>query len=278
MTNILRPVSGRTRVFAILADPIHHVKTPEEMNNLMTELGLDQIMVPFHVKPENLASVVSGLRGIESLDGFIVTVPHKSSIIDLCDTLSPAAKMVGAANVVRRTKDGLHGDMLDGVGFVAGLRNAGFEPTGKTAYLAGAGGAANAIAFSLAEAGVRKLTVANRTRSKAELLVMRLREIFPKIDFEAGSPDASGHELVINATSMGLNETDPYPLDVESLTADQVVAEIIMQPEYTPLLTYAATLGCKVHLGRPMLKCQIEYMAMAMGVDIHSQRQNRVQK
>lgn len=278
MTTTLRPVTGRTRVLAILADPIQHVKTPEEMNNLMTELGLDQIMVPFHVKPENLASVVNGLRGIDSLDGFIVTVPHKTSIIALCDTLSPAARMVGAANVVRRTSDGLHGDILDGVGFVAGLRNAGTEPEGKTAYLAGAGGAANAIAFSLAENGIKQLTIANRTRSKAELLVMRLREIFPNVDFRVGSEDASGHDLVINATSMGLNEGDPYPLNVDSLTADQIVAEIIMQPEHTALLRFAAALGCKVHLGRPMLKCQIEYMAAAMGVDIQASRQNRVQK
>ncbi|KYC16322.1 shikimate dehydrogenase [Pseudomonas sp. ABFPK] len=278
MTNTLCPVTGKTRVLAILADPIHHVKTPEDMNNLMTELGLDQIMVPFHVRPENLASVVAGLRGIESLDGFIVTVPHKSSIIELCDTLSPAAKMVGAANVVRRTNNGLHGDILDGVGFVAGLRNAGINPEGKTAYLAGAGGAANAIAFSLAENGIKQLTIANRTRSKAELLVLRLREIFPTVDFRVGSPDASGHELVINATSMGLNENDPYPLNVESLTADQIVAEIIMQPEYTSLLKYAEKLGCKIHFGRPMLKCQIEYMAQAMGIDTQTQQQNRVQK
>ena len=278
MTNSLRPVTGKTRVLAILADPLHHVKKPEDMNSLMTELGLDQIMVPFHVKPENLTSVVAGLRGIESLDGFIVTVPHKSSIIELCDTLSPAAKMVGAANVVRRTNGGLHGDILDGVGFVAGLRNAEIYPEGKTVYLAGAGGAANAIAFSLAENGIKQLTIANRTRSKAELLVMRLREIFPTVDFQVGSTDASGHDLVINATSMGLNENDPYPLNVESLTAEQTVAEIIMQPEYTSLLKYAEKVGCKIHFGRPMLKCQIEYMAQAMGVDIQKQKQDRVQK
>lgn len=278
MTNPLRPITGKTRIFAILADPIHHVKTPEEMNGLMTELGLDQVMIPFHVRPENLASVVSGLRNIESLDGFIVTVPHKSSIIELCDTLSPAAKMVGAANVVRRTSDGLHGDILDGVGFVAGLRKAGIEPEGKTAYLAGAGGAANAIAFALAENGVRRLTIANRTQSKAQLLVSRLSDIFPQVEFSVGSANASGHEIVINATSMGLSENDPYPLDVESLTPDQIVAEIIMQPEHTALLSYAAKVGCRIHLGRPMLKCQIEYMATAMGIDINKQKQSRVEK
>lgn len=137
-----------------------------------------------------------------------------------------------------------------------------------TVYLAGAGGAAHAIAFALAENGVRELTIANRTRSKAEQLCLRLADIFPNVHFQAGSDDPSGHELVINSTSMGLAEDDPYPLNVEQLTADQIVAEIIMQPVKTRLLEFAESRGCRVHPGLPMLQCQIEYMAIAMGLDI----------
>lgn len=261
-------ITGKTRICGIIADPIHHVKTPQEMNRLLAEHSMDCLMVPFHTSANNLKDVVDGLRHVQSLDGFIVTVPHKNAIVALCDTLTPAAKMVGAVNVVRRTDKGLHGDILDGVGFVAGLRKAGIDPKGMSVYLAGAGGAAHAIAFALAEKGVRKLTIANRTRSKAEELCLRLADIFRDVEFQAGTENPADHELVINSTSMGLAEDDPYPLNVEELTPDQIVAEIIMQPVKTKLLEFAESRGCRVHPGLPMLQCQIEYMAIAMGLDI----------
>jgi len=265
-------ISGNTRLFAIIAEPIHHVKTPEEINALMAARGYDRVMVPLHVGPEQLADAVQGLRAMRNLDGFVVTVPHKGAIVHLCDSVSLAAEQVGAVNVVRRQANGrLHGDILDGVGFVAGLRRAGIEPSGMTVYLAGAGGAAQAIAYALAEAGVASLTIANRTQAKAEHLASRLAGLFPGATFNVGTADPSGHDLVVNATSMGLRETDDYPCDVHRLTREQVVAEIIMQPEYTPLLLAAAERGCRVHLGRPMLQCQIELMAAAMSGETESE-------
>lgn len=264
MTDITQ-ISGTTRVFAILADPIHHVQTPQAMNRLFSSMGLDQVLVPFHVSPSDLERVVNGLRGIKSLDGFIVTVPHKTAIVDLCDSVSEAARLVGAVNVVTRTCDGkLHGEILDGEGFVSGLRQAGIELEGRAVYLAGAGGAANAIAFALAASGIGWLTIANRSREKATSLVDRLAKAFPDLQVTIGTNDPSGYDLVVNGTSLGLKEGDPLPCDVTLLTADQVVAEIIMKPVITPLLAAAQKVGCRIHEGLPMLLCQIELMAAAM--------------
>ncbi|MFC5694878.1 shikimate dehydrogenase family protein [Pseudomonas sp. GCM10022186] len=264
MTNINK-ISGNTKVFAILADPIHHVKTPGAMNSLFAERGDDSVLVPFHVAPEDLATVVAGLRGIRSLEGFIVTVPHKTTIVDLCDSVTEAARIVGAVNVVTRTKEGkLHGDILDGAGFVAGLRQAGIEPKGLSVYLAGAGGAANAIAFALAEAGVKRLTIANRTAEKAQDLVERIAGSFSSVELAVGTADPSGHDLVVNGTSLGLRPGDALPCEASKLTPNQIVAEIIMQPAITPLLAAAKEVGCRVHEGLPMLLCQIELMAAAM--------------
>lgn len=261
-------ITGRTRIFGIIADPILQVKTPEEMNALMAACGEDRVLIPMHVTEAQLENAVGGFRSIQNLDGFIVTVPHKTAIVALCDSLSPAAQMVGAVNVVRRDADGhLHGDILDGVGFVAGLRSSGIEPRGMSVYLCGAGGAAQAISFALGEAGVSHITIANRTHAKAEELINRLAAEFSQLSLAIGSPDPSGHELVVNATSMGLRDSDDYPCDVSLLGADQVVAEIIMQPERTRLLEAASAKGCRIHLGRPMLRCQIKLMAEAMGVE-----------
>ncbi|SDH70782.1 shikimate dehydrogenase [Variovorax sp. OV700] len=260
-------ITGHTRIFGILADPIHHVKTPQGINRLLDARKFDGVMVPIHVDSEGLGAMVKGLRRMNNLGGFVVTVPHKTAMPALCDELTPAAQRIGAVNVVRRTADGrLVGGMLDGEGFVAGLRSAGIEPAGLTAYLAGAGGAASAIAYALAQAGVLRLTVANRTPAKAEELIARLKEDFPGLAMELGTDDPSQHDLVVNGTSLGLRDGDALPLNTDRLWAHQIVAEIIMEPAETPLLQAARAKGCRVHHGAPMLASQIALMAVFMGV------------
>jgi len=258
-------ITGRTSIWGILADPIHHVKTPQALNALMENRGVDGVLIPFHVSASDLDTLVAGLKAMRNLKGFVITVPHKTAIVELCDEVSEQAKAIGAVNTVRREPDGrLIGEMLDGAGFVAGLRQGGIEPSGRNAYLAGAGGAANAIAFALAEAGVSRLTIANRTRSKCEDLQQRLNERYPSVPVEIGTTDPAGHDIVVNATSLGLKDGDPLPLDVTRLTPDQIVAEIIMQPEITALLAAAKERGCRTHPGKPMLSCQLELMAEFM--------------
>lgn len=258
-------ITGHTTIWGILADPIHHVKTPQALNAMMHERGVDGVMIPLHVGASNLDTFVTGLRSMRNLKGFVVTVPHKTAIVDLCDEVSDQARAIGAVNTVRREADGrLVGEMLDGAGFVSGLRQGGIDPRGRSVYLAGAGGAANAIAFALAEAGVSRLTIANRTRAKSEDLQQRLAKHHPAVPVEIGTPDPTGHDIVVNATSLGLKDGDPLPLDVDRLSADQIVAEIIMQPETTALLAAAKERGCRTHPGQPMLACQLELMAAFM--------------
>ncbi len=133
-------------------------------------------------------------------------------------------------------------------------------------FLAGAGGAANAIAFALAEAGIASLAIWNRTRSKCEDLRERLLRLYPELQITISGNDPTGAQLVVNATSLGLREGDPPPLDIDQLQAEQIVAEIIMKPVMTPLLLAAEARGCRVCLGAPMLDCQLALMAEFMGV------------
>lgn len=257
----MQEITGTTRIFGILADPIHHVKTPQGINHLFRERQYDGIMVPFHVTVDGLEAMVQGLRQIRNLSGFVVTVPHKTTMPALCDELTPAAALVGAVNVVRRTPEGrLIGGILDGEGFVTGLRSNGIEPRGLGVYIAGAGGAACAIAFALARSGVKRLTIANRTRERASELIERLAIVFPDLPLHVGTDDPSEHDLVVNATSLGLRDGDAFPLDVERLVPTQTVAEIIMQPANTSLLIAANKMGCRIQYGAPMLSSQIELM------------------
>ena len=253
-------ISGHTKILAILADPVAHVRTPQVLNTRMAEAGIDAVIVPAEVPPGDLAAAVAGLRRIRNLAGLVVTVPHKTAIPALCDSLSQRAELAASVNVVRRGSDGrLHGDLLDGEGFARGLRLAGVEVAGKRIFLAGAGGAASAIAFSLARRAPARLTVSNRSRAKAQDLVTRLMRAFPNLEAAVG--DGPGvHELAINATSLGLKPEDPLPFEPTELPAGATVAEVIMQPEETALLARARTLGLATHGGRHMLDGQIAEM------------------
>ena len=261
----MHQITGTTKLFAILADPIHHVKTPQGINALFVREALDAVMVPLHVAPADLAATVAALRQVRNLDGFVVTVPHKTAMLALCDEATPAATRIGAVNVVRRTADGrLRGGMLDGDGFVEGLRSRGIDVAGRRIYVAGAGGAASAIVFALAEAGAAHITVANRTAEKARQLIDRLAPSVPSVSMAVGGADPGGHDIVVNATSLGLHPGDALPLDVEALQPEQTVAEIVMQPAETPLLAAARQRGCRLHFGAPMLESQLALMARFM--------------
>ena len=260
-------IDGKTQLYAIVADPIEQVQTPQLLNELMRERQCNGVLVPMHVSADGLAHWFESLRHIQNFAGFIATVPHKQTIAKLCDEVSDAARLIGAVNVVRREANGrMVGEILDGKGFVAGLHAHGISPAGLRVLLVGAGGAANAIAFALAEEKVAFLGIHNRSTEKALDLIDRLHQGHPDIKAEPVSNNPGGFDLVINATSLGMRESDPLPIDTSALTEGQVVAEIIMKPAMTALLTQAQSKGCKIQFGLPMLRSQVALMANFMGI------------
>jgi len=260
-------INGKTKLYAIVADPVDQVKIPQTLNALMRERGFNGVLVPMHVAAAELANWFHTLRSIKNFAGLIVTVPHKKAIAHLCDEISEAAHVIGAVNVVRRESDGrMIGDILDGKGFVAGLLSNDIDPKGKRVLLAGAGGAANAIAFALAEAGVAYLGIHNRTTERVHDMIRRLHQVYPNLNAESVGNNPVGYDLLVNATSLGMKDTDPLPIDIAGISAEQVVAEIIMTPEITALLAQAQAKGCKVQFGLPMLRSQAALMAKFVGI------------
>lgn len=250
-------ISGKTRIFAIIADPVAHVRTPQALNALFAQEKDDAVMVPLEVAATDLARCIEGLRVMRNLGGLVVTVPHKIAMVGLCNRLSERARLVGAVNVVRREADGrLAGDLLDGEGFAVGLERAGVTLAGKRVFLAGAGGAASAIAFALAERGIARLTVTNRSQDRADALAQRLAPLFAGLTLstDAGPED---HDIAINATSLGLKQGDALAFDPGRLPAGALVAEVVMQPEITPLLEAARSRGLVIHPGKRMLEAQL---------------------
>ncbi|NKK57050.1 shikimate dehydrogenase [Rhizobium leguminosarum bv. viciae] len=262
----IRLITGKTRVFAILADPIYHVKTPQTMNAVFDKYGLDCVLVPFHVATAGLSALVDGLRRMQNFGGFIATVPHKLSMLDLCDEVTGTARHIGAVNCVRREDDGrLIGTMLDGIGFVEAMRSRGVDLAGMRVFLVGAGGASSAIAFGLADAGVSHITISNRSSARALELAKRLAAAYPSLSVSTDAPDIGDHDLIVNGSTLGMLPSDADPVDFASIRARHLVADAIMEPAMTPLLTAAHSRGCEIFLGKPMLESQILLMARHMG-------------
>lgn len=248
---MLPNLNGATRLHVIVGDPIAQVQSPAHVNAAFAERGVNAILVPAHVTPPDLDDFVAGIARARNLDGLIVTVPHKFACFKHCAKTTERARFLGAVNVMRRIPEGWEGDMVDGLGFVGGIRAAGFQPEGKRALLVGAGGAGTAIAMSLLEAGVAELAIHDEDRTRRDTLVRRLSERCGDI-VRAGSPDPSGVDLAVNATPMGMRPQDPLSIQVDRLEPRTFVADVITTPAVTPLIEAARHIGCPTQVGSAM--------------------------
>ena len=252
-------ITGTTRLFAIVGDPIAHVRVPMVFNEVFARESIDAACVPIHVRAPGLEAAMRGLAAMENVTGFIVTAPHKHAMMKICDEVVGEARLVGAVNTVRREADGrLIGELFDGRGFVEGLKAKGHAVAARRVFVNGAGGAGNAVTFALARAGVAAITIHNRTQSRAEDLAARLRHAYPACEIAVGPRDPRGHDIAVNATSVGLARDDPPSFDPTLLPSTTLVAEVIMKPELTPLLAAAQAHGNPIHHGRHMLDYQLE--------------------
>lgn len=260
-------ISGATRLYAVVGDPVAQVQSPGLLNPLFAEQGVNAVLVPVEVGSQDLERVVRGLQRIGNLDGLFVTVPHKTDAALLADRRSRTVEIVGTANVLRREGDGSWlAENFDGSGFIAGLTRAGHEIRGSRVALAGAGGAGSAIASALLAAGASWIAVTDPDRSTLDGLVGRLAAHWPGRVHAVGELPLHESTLAVNATPLGLRPDDPLPFRPEALAAGGVVADIIMKPRQTLLLRRAAALGHHVHHGIHMLTGQVESYCAFFGL------------
>ncbi|WP_155370890.1 shikimate dehydrogenase family protein [Catellatospora vulcania] len=253
------PISGTTRLYAVLGDPIAQVQAPTLVNELFQAAGRDAALVPMHVTPEGLAEALAGLARLANLDGLLVTVPHKAAVARLASAVSPTVAITGTANALRRQPGGgWYAANFDGDGFIRGLRAQGHEPAGRTIALIGAGGAGSAIAAALLDAGADRLTLTDTNPARARDLASRLADSRPGRVHTTVTPALADADVAVNATPLGMAPGDPLPFAPHELPPGALVADIVMHPADTPLLRAAAALGHRVHQGHHMLRHQLD--------------------
>ena len=255
-------ISGKTKVFMIIGDPVAQVRAPEVYNHLFARHGVDAVVVPMKVAPAHLEGFVRNAFSAENFGGFWVTIPHKAAMQTLMQICNPVAEIAGAVNAVRRAADGgLEGALFDGLGFVKGLDHFGVVVEGRSVLVLGAGGGGQAVAAALAARGPAHLSIANRSVAKAQAIVDRLKPRYPIALDCTSSTDPAGFDVIVNCTSQGLSQTDPLPVDPARIHPGAVVVDINMTKEPTPLLKACRERGIAAHPGFEMLVQQVpEYM------------------
>ena len=270
-------ITGKTRYYAILGDPIEQALSPVVHNAAFEALGMDAVMLGCRVTPEELKKAVEGTRALH-FEGLAVTMPHKTAIIPLLDEWEEKIDFLGAVNVVT-CKNGVYkGYNTDGDGFVQNMKQNGTDPAGKRVFLFGAGGAARGLGYALLESGVSSLTVCNIDEPMAMAMIGPLRKRFPQaeLDFvllgdESIPLRCLQSEILINATSMGMNDSPSPHVDMvpwTRLPRSTVCAEIIHKPLETAFVRAARAAGLTTLTGDGMLLYQgIETFRLMNGCD-----------
>jgi shikimate dehydrogenase len=260
-------VDGATRIYGIIGDPVWQVKSPTVFNEKFRKLGKNAVMIALHAKPEHFDASMRGLKALANLDGLLITLPYKKTVLAHVDHILPAAKRVGAANALKREKGGRwSGDMFDGKGFLGGMRASGNDPKAMSVMLIGAGGAGSAIADALAEAGASAITIFDRNIEKSRTLAARVRDAHPSCNVEVGPATVAGKNMLVNATPTGMAPGDGLPADLGPFQPQLFVADIVPTPEITPLLALAGRSGCKTMNGQAMVAGQAEEILRFFGL------------
>ena len=251
-------INGHTELIAHIGYPTHSFKSPMIYNPYFNKAGINAVVVPMGCTAENYPAFLKSVFTLENIRGALITMPHKVSTVSLIDEVTATVLVAGACNAVKRLADGrLVGDMFDGSGFVRGVQRKGFDLTDKRVLVVGTGGVGCAIAASLAGAGISSISLFDVNVAYCDALAKRLKDNHPKIEVCTGSSDPAGHDLVVNATPMGMNNGDPLPLDVSRLSPETFVGEVVMRAETTAFLEAAQARGCRTQVGTDMLYEQI---------------------
>ncbi|MDP9740042.1 UNVERIFIED_ORG: shikimate dehydrogenase [Bacillus sp. B2I3] len=243
------------KIYGVMGDPIAHSMSPDIHNDAFEKENIEAVYHHFHVTKEGLNDAVKGMKAL-GIEGFNITIPHKTSIIPFLDEVDELALAIGAVNTVVNKNGRFIGYNTDGKGFFKSLCD---EISGdikaKKTLVIGAGGAARAIYFTLVKEGVKQVDIANRTKERAAQLVSDCPydKVSKALSIIEAEESLSQYDLIIQTTSSGMSpELDHSPLKVDQLKTGAIVSDIIYNPLQTKLLLEAGEKGAETQNGLGM--------------------------
>lgn len=251
-------ITGKTRVCGIIGDPIGHTLSPAMHNAAFLKMGLDYVYLPFKVAEKDLPAAIEGLMAL-NIAGINVTIPHKVAVIPLLDEIDELAGYIGAVNTIVNQNGILKGYNTDASGFYHVFTANKIAVSRKKIVILGAGGAARAIAFILADKGA-EITILNRSLDAAQAISERIFKTL-RTEIKIGELNLQNlkfsleeADIVVNATSLGMSpQLKETPVPARLLNERMTVVDIIYNPIQTRLLKEAEKQGAKVFNGLEML-------------------------
>ena len=256
--------SSRIYLCGIVGFPIAHTASPVMHRAAFRYLDLDGTYQAFEVLPENLKPAIDGIRAL-GMTGINVTIPHKEKVCRFLDELSPEAQMIGAVNTIKNDRGHLVGYNTDADGFGQALEESWKKPIeGHRFAVVGAGGAARAVIVKLAMSGARGVVCMNRSQERLKSLIRFTQRNFPKQEFTILTQGdermirtvLENVDCVINATSLGMDEKDCLPLDLDLLKREVFLYDLVYRPFETSWVKMAKRQGFKAAGGFLMLLYQ----------------------
>ena len=259
---MLGQLSGATRLFPIIGDPIKYVESPMRLTRTFAERGYNGICVPMQVPADDLDAVMAGLTASQNVDGILVTMPHKFTAFAHCATSSERAKMLGVVSVIRRNPDGTwHGDMLDGLAFVKAQKDHGARAGGSAGHSSSAPAARAARSPSPCSRPGSANSSSTMPTSRGSRRSSSCSSGIGRGRVSAGPPDPDRLRSGVQRDSHGHGGDDPLPVDAALLTSSMFVGDVIAGHGVTPFLEAAEAAGCKTANGGHMVEAAQDVMA-----------------
>ncbi len=232
--------------YLVIGNPVNHSLSPQLHNYWLKKNNINGVYNKEKFDSDDLMRFILKIKNNE-INGANVTVPFKNQIIPFLDELSLEAKSTQSVNTIYLNKGKLIGHNTDINGFELAIKDLKYDIKGKKILILGAGGVVSSIIFALNKMSAAKITVANRTKKKAE----DLKSLFNNLTIiEWGKiPD---FDMIINATSLGLNSNDELNLDFSKVEKGKFYYDVIYNPKETNFLKKARILGNKVENGKKM--------------------------
>ncbi|WP_427339162.1 shikimate dehydrogenase [Caloranaerobacter sp. DY30410] len=251
-------INSLTKLYCLIGNPVTKSLSPSIHNYLFDNEKENAVYMAFNIEKKDLKNAINGFKAI-NVKGFNVTIPYKIDIINFIDQLSYESELIGAVNTVKIDNGKLIGYNTDGLGFLKTFEERNISLKGKNVLILGAGGAAQSISLTVANEGVKSLTILNRTVSKSKKLIEKIKNKFPEIETSYGSLneihiDLKKIDVLINCTSVGMYpEVDKMPIEINGFNKNVIVYDIIYKPLETKLVKSAKKEGMIAIGGLDML-------------------------